>query len=142
MNLKIRWGNRNSEGLNWVIHHCSLRQSTMVRGKNDTYLCWVLHNGTWYEWECMFLKCLRAVKVCHFYLLLPCHGRFYTSWQFWFQADIEKIHVYFFYLYIHVIWRWLEMKTREVKRRKLKERSILCAINAFYALYIIHVWYL
>jgi len=36
--------------------------------------------------------------------------------------------------------QWLEMKTRKVKRRKLKERNILCAINAFYALYIIHVW--
>ena len=35
-------------------------QSTMVRGKNNVFLCWVLHNGTWYDWECMFLECLRG----------------------------------------------------------------------------------
>jgi hypothetical protein len=34
-------------------------QSTMVRGENDAFLCWGLHNGTWYDWECMFLECLR-----------------------------------------------------------------------------------
>jgi hypothetical protein len=32
--------------------------STMVRGGIDAFLCWVLHNGTWCDWECMFLECL------------------------------------------------------------------------------------
>ena len=30
----------------------------MARGKNDAFLCCVLHSGTWYDWECMFLECL------------------------------------------------------------------------------------
>ena len=51
-------------------------QSTMVRGKNEAFLCCVLHTGTCYDWECMFLECLRGV-----YWLQPCHGKFYTSWQ-------------------------------------------------------------
>ena len=46
--------------------------------KNDAFLCCVLHSGIWYDWECIFLECLRVVKV---YWLLSCHGRFYTSWQ-------------------------------------------------------------
>jgi hypothetical protein len=33
-------------------------QSTMVRGGNDAFLCWVLYNWTWYDWDCMFLECL------------------------------------------------------------------------------------
>jgi hypothetical protein len=35
-------------------------QSTMLRWKNYAFPCWVLHNGTWYDWECMFLECLRG----------------------------------------------------------------------------------
>jgi hypothetical protein len=35
-------------------------QSTMVQRKNDAFPCCVLHSGAWYEWECMFLECLRG----------------------------------------------------------------------------------
>jgi hypothetical protein len=35
----------------WGMHF----QSTMVRGKNDAFLCCVLHSGTWYDWECICL---------------------------------------------------------------------------------------
>jgi len=35
-------------------------QSTMVRGKNEAFLCCFLHSGTWYDRECMFLECLRG----------------------------------------------------------------------------------
>ena len=37
-------------------------QSTMVRGKNDAFLCCVLHiySATWYDWECIFMECLRS----------------------------------------------------------------------------------
>ena len=35
-------------------------QSTVVRGENEAFLCCVLHSGTWYDRECMFLECLRG----------------------------------------------------------------------------------
>jgi hypothetical protein len=38
-------------------------QSTMVRGENYAFLCCVLHNWTWYDWECMFLECLRDGEI-------------------------------------------------------------------------------
>ena len=31
----------------------------MGRGENDAFLCCLLHNGTWHDWECMFLEFLR-----------------------------------------------------------------------------------
>jgi hypothetical protein len=37
-------------------------QSTVVRGKNEAFLCCVLHSGTWYDRECMFLECLRGAE--------------------------------------------------------------------------------
>ena len=35
-------------------------QSTVVRGENEAFICCVLHSGTWYDRECMFLECLRG----------------------------------------------------------------------------------
>jgi hypothetical protein len=37
-------------------------QSTVVWGKNEAFLCCVLHSGTWYDRECMFLECLRGAE--------------------------------------------------------------------------------
>ena len=57
VNLKIRWGNGSPEGLDWVIQHCSLQ---WCEGTNNAFLCCVLHCGTWYDWEFIFLECLRG----------------------------------------------------------------------------------
>ena len=59
-------------------------QSTMVRGKNDAFLCCVLQGyivGPDMTESAYFWSVSGVVKVCHFYWLPSCNGRFYTSWQ-------------------------------------------------------------
>ena len=65
VNLKIRWGNGSPEGLDWLSHSAlesEIGGSSLQRceGKYDAFLCCVLHYGTWYDWECIFLECLRG----------------------------------------------------------------------------------
>ena len=63
VNIKIRWGNGSPEGLDRVTQHCSLMLVVPVYNgawENYAFLCWVLQNGTWYDWECIFLMCLRG----------------------------------------------------------------------------------
>ena len=53
-------------------------QSTMVRGTKWCLLCCVLHYGTWYDWECIFLECLRGGEsLSHFLNATLSWGIFY-----------------------------------------------------------------
>ena len=45
-------------------------QSTMVWGGNGALLCWVLHNGTWYNLDCMFLGWWKFVTFTDYHLVL------------------------------------------------------------------------
>jgi hypothetical protein len=74
VNLKIRYGNGVlndlTESLSTAVWGRRF-QSTMVRVKNEAFLCCVLHSGTWYDWECMSRRAslrrssrLRHLRYC------------------------------------------------------------------------------
>jgi hypothetical protein len=51
--------NDSTESLNTAVWGRQFH-STVVRWENEAFLCCVLHSGTWYDRECMFLECLRG----------------------------------------------------------------------------------
>ena len=86
----LKCGNGSPEWLDWITQHCCLRyfvhnvgcsSQQWFEGKMKPFsVVFCIVGPDMIENAC-FWSVSGVLKVCHFYWLQPCHGRFYTSWQ-------------------------------------------------------------